>query len=176
MAMTTGDWWQLAGGALEFVGLMTVVLGISETRRAFTDRPSLLGRAARPFRWVVRRFFAKPRVIEAAGTARVTVRGFGHGRVIRSWTGLPLEERVERLQKAVDQHDGQLDELADRLEEERRQREAGDQAERAAREEIRQSLEERIAQAAAGGLSLEALGATFFGLGILCTVVGVIVG
>jgi hypothetical protein len=174
--MTTGDWWQFVGGVLEFLGLMTVVVGISETRRAFTGRPSLLARAAGPFRMVVRRFFAKPRVIEAAGTATVTLRGSARGRVIRSWAGLNLEQRIDRLQKAVDQHDGQLDELAEWLEEEHRQREASDQAERAAREEIRQSLEGRIAQAAAGGLTLEAWGAGFFGLGILCTVVGVIVG
>lgn len=54
--MTLGMVLQAIGVALELVGLGTIMLGISQTRRAFTDKPPLVHRLLTPARWLIARF------------------------------------------------------------------------------------------------------------------------
>ncbi len=80
---------------------MTVALGIIETRRAFSSRPSLVQRAFRWNRRIVRRFLAlfrrgKPRQIHAVDVAMTTDSALGARAMatLGTWDDVPLDERV----------------------------------------------------------------------------------
>jgi hypothetical protein len=178
MVMTAGAWWQVIGGVLEFLGLATVIVGISETRRRFTNRPSLVARLLGPTRWLYRKLFRKGRVVElkAALDGAIGIDSSARLKVTRNWESLSTGEAIKRIQEDINRHEDMLDKLADQMDRERAERIAADTEERSARDGLKHTLESRIADAAAGGLTLETWGAASFALGIVSTVVGVAIG
>jgi hypothetical protein len=176
--MSVGSWLQVVGLFFELLGLGTVMLGISEARRAFTSRPSLVGRVRSVVGRSIRKIFRRGKVVEiqGAGTVNIAARLSGRGRVLTDWERLSPEERFKRLQEAVDRHDDLLADLDDKIEKEQAEREGQGRRERAEREALRQTLEGRISEAAAGGLTLQTWGALAFAVGILLSMAGVILG
>ena len=168
--MNTGQCLQLAGGVLEGLGIGMVALGISEARRKFTDRAHLIIRginavARQAFRVAAR--FQKPKTIH--GEINSTLPAFGTlitARVTqRDFTGT-LEERVEKLQKAVQLHDDELRSIGKQITAERDERIAALDLEVGERAEGESRLDERIREAATGGLSLQTWGVTLLLLGV----------
>jgi chromosome segregation ATPase len=97
--------------------------------------------------------------------ARATV-GFG------PWDEEALEERIERLRRAIESHEQQLGDLDSRFDdEERSRREADEQHERRVNE-VERELTELIREAAAGGLRLETIGVSLFALGVVLQTAG----
>jgi hypothetical protein len=176
--MTAGAWWQILGGALEFVGLVLVMVGISDTRRSFTNRPSVAEKFLSPIRGLYRKLFRKTHVVElkAGFDAAVGLDTSARLRRTMNWKSLSPEEATTRMQEAIDEHEEMLGDLAQKLDAERAERTATDKEEQRTREQLRQMLEARIADAAAGGLTREVWGTGAFALGIVFTVVGVWVG
>jgi hypothetical protein len=175
--MTLGEGLQLAGGICEFLGLIAIMMGISDTRRAFTNRPSLVSRVFSPFRRLVAGLFRRDAVVHpGVAEARVQLPALtarGTGRV--GWETLAPEQVIRRLQELVDRHEDRLEQLAEHTDTERAEREKQFQAERTEREMLHRDLEQRITLAAAGGLRLESLGAAAFTAGVVLTTWGAMV-
>src|SRR5438128_2726879 len=86
--VSLGHFLQLVGGIFELIGLATVALGISETRRSFTDRPSLVGRFIGPVKAWIAHLRRKPQAIQASGIASIGVTGRARGEIrMGSWEG-----------------------------------------------------------------------------------------
>jgi len=175
--MTVGTWLQAGGALLELAGLAVVMLGISETRRAFTNRPSLLRRLSTPFRWLVGQF-RKPSVSVGASPASIgasaSIGAAGVGHV--GWEGLSPEEVLTRIQSELALHHQELYRVSKEIDEERKAREKLAHREEAARESLREHLEARVAKVAARGLTLETWGASLLALGLSLTFAGILVG
>lgn len=170
--MTSGDWWQLAGGILDALGLLTVALGISNARAKFTNRPSILQKLKNLLvRIAVKLKLRKAKVVYGTGTARGTSLASGRGGAGLGFHG-SLDERIIRLQEIAQRHEDMISDLYGDLEDEKAERKRGDEdaAKRLATSE--QRLEERISEAAAGALTLETWGVALFILGVAFTTYG----
>lgn len=165
----------MIGGICEFVGLATVALGISETRRAFTDRPSIVGRALASAKRLMDRVLRKPQgqVIEGVGTLGgvATLEGDGTG-LLGDWDNVEPEVRIERLKAYVNRLSEEVDELRRQVKREVAERNKADDLERQERRGLERELKELVQEAAAGGLRLETWGVVFFGIGIVLAGVG----
>ncbi len=155
------------GLVLQLLGLLMVVIGLSEARKRF-GRPSILDAARR---YLSRFPTLKQRNVTAhvSGAAGIVAGGsamIGHGTVAPG-PNTPLEERVARLEQSVKRIDGDLFQANQRIEREAATRKEAIAAERSAREtgdaEIRKRLEDEVV----GGLHLETMGAWWIALGIL---------
>jgi len=175
--MTAGARWQIVGGALELVGLGLVALGISDTRRRFTNRPPWFEKLRRPFRTLYRKLLGKGQFVDlqVGDNLRIGSHASARLRKTTNWESLSAEEATARVREAINRHEGMLDDLAQKLDTERAERAAADEEEATAREDLRRTLESRIADAAAGGLTLESWGTGAFAFGILFTLIGVVV-
>lgn len=171
---------QLLGAGLELLGLGTVASGIAQTRRRFTDRPSLAQRGWSQVQgFAVRLRKKKPQDVRLAvgsstlslpeGKARLTV-SFG------PWNDIPVEERIDRLRTRVESHGETLGVLADRIDSEEKARANTDEAHGLRLSEIQVDLMTAINQAASGSLRLETIGVGFFALGIVFATWGSIIG
>jgi hypothetical protein len=171
--VSPGEWLQVAGAGCEIAGLGTVAWGINNTRRSFTDKPSLGVQLVGFFRRLAARFRRHKPVTIQASASLFSMSG-GHARAIvkMGWEGISDSERLERLKNMVERHEDTLDRLDERLETERDERRKADEQEGRLRDETRQLLEARISDAAAGGLRLETLGVVLFALGIGCGLAG----
>ena len=168
--MNTGAWLQLIGAVLELAGIGTVAWGIAETRAKFTDRPSLARRAwTRASRATARIFRLRRSTTVHVGAAelragggivraRATV-GFG------SWDEEALEERIERLRRAIESHEKRFGDLDQRIDDEERTRREADEEHEGRVDAVERELTELIREAAAGGLRLETIGVSLFALG-----------
>lgn len=173
--MVLSQWLQIAGGGCELIGLGTVALGVSETRRTFTNRPSLVAKLTAPARRLIRRFRRRKTVV-AAGASVIGVASMAARGVVKTnWEQLSLKEKVERLQSVADRHEDMISDLGARVDKETEERQAGDSREQREREEVRRTLEQRISDAAAGGLSLETVGVAFFALGVALSTWGSVI-
>jgi hypothetical protein len=176
--MSAGNWLQVIGGFLELLGLGFVALGITETRRRFTDRPSLVSRAVAP----VRRLWA--RVFRRGSSVNLEVQSAGHTSTSGSlrlmqtvaWDKLTDQEAVERLKEIANRHEEEIDRLAGEIEQERRERQEQDGLLRSALTTLQQDFDSKIRLAAAGGLTLETWGAGLLAVGIILTIAGVWIG
>lgn len=169
--MSAGTYLQVVGAICELGGLGTVALGIADTRAQFTDRPSLARRAWARVVGATARFRKRRDVTVHVGTAAVVLAagsvrargtvGFG------PWGDKELEERIDRLRLAIENHEQFLTQLDRRLDdEEAARREADDRHEKAV-EEARRGLLDLIREAASGGLRLQTAGVLLFGLGVV---------
>jgi hypothetical protein len=175
--VSLGPTLQIVGAACELVGIGTVAWGISETRARFTDRPSLARRAwARASRASARIFRLRRDTTVHVGAAELRMGG-GNVRARATvgfgpWDEEALEERIERLRRAIESHEQQLGDLDSRFDdEERSRREADEQHERRVNE-VERELTELIREAAAGGLRLETIGVSLFALGVVLQTAG----
>jgi hypothetical protein len=179
--VTFGAVVQIAGAALELGGIGTVAWGIAETRARFTDRPSLARRAwthiGRTAARILRRQHSRTLEVHDAGhlhaSGSVRVRGtVGFG----PWDDEALEERIERLRRAFESHEKQLNDLDGRIDdEERSRREAGEKHEGRVNE-VHRELTELIREAGGGGLRLETIGVSLFALGVVLQTWGSLAG
>lgn len=170
--MTSGDWWQLVGGLLEIFGLFTVALGISEARADFTNRPSILQKIKNfLIRVAVKLKLLKPKTVYASGTVSASASASARGRVGFGFEG-SLDERVLKLQEIAQRHEDMISNLQGDLEDEKAERQQGDQIVVDRLTASEQRLEERISEAAAGALTLETWGVTSFILGVAFTTYG----
>jgi hypothetical protein len=177
--MTNGEWLQVVGAGFELAGLATVAWGITDTRRSFTpERPSLGQQLLSPFKKLLARFRRRKSVTIAAQAAVGVAMGSRMRAVVKmgSWEGLDADEKVARLRSMVERHEDMLAGVDDELETERGERRKGDEQEGRLREQTRQLLEDRIRDAAAGGLRLESWGVLLFALGIVFGLWGNLIG
>lgn len=170
--MSLSAFLQVLGGLLELGGIVTVGLGISDTRAKFKPgKQSLTQRFLSRFRRVADRVFRRRRSqiikvgtassIASAGTVRVRGSvGFG------PWAHENIRARVERLREAIQHHDHALAQLHSRIDDEEKARSEADAAQVAATDALRQELTELVRDAAAGGLRLETIGVSFFAAGV----------
>jgi hypothetical protein len=174
--VTNSDWFQLVGGLFEVIGLITVALGISDARARFTDRPSLPQKIRNVIlRLTVKLGLRKGKVIEPSASG--TVHSSGSARLMIGYGFLgTLEERVTRLQEIAQKHEDAIDGLAGQLQDESAARKQADDEALARLTTTEQQLEQRISEAAAGGITLEAWGVLSFAVGVVLTTVGGIAG
>lgn len=179
--MTGAKWLQVSGGALEMIGLVPIVWGISETRAKFKGIPAwpvrawgaVTDAAAR-----VRRLIKRPPptqtisgvggIVSAAGTLS------GTGTVTQSppWDSMTPDERMEYLREEGAKRRTEIFELGDRLVREEGTRAEALREEQASRQELDEQLTSLINEAAAGGLRWESLGALFFFVGVVVQTIG----
>jgi hypothetical protein len=156
---------RIAGVALELLGVLTVALGIRDTRRAFDDSPTMW--QAIKQRWDGRPRFGPKNVVLAAegasfgtsfGSARLTVRA-GPNATIEQRIDL-LEQNYDRLTDELDRSNAEAkkkwDELSKALDLERKERQM-------ANEETRRQLTKSIAE----GVHLEFIGVVLFAVGMI---------
>jgi len=149
-----GTYLQIAGAAGELAGLVTVAFGISETRTSFTNQPSLAHRARERIRRAADRLMRRPQTVTVEAVAGSV--SFGGGRVRATvgfgpWDDVELAERIERLKRAIENHEQLLNALGKRIDEEETARtEAVRRIEQQA-EEVNRELRDLIREAAAGG-------------------------
>jgi len=101
--------------------------------------------------------------------ARATV-GFG------SWDEEALEERIEHLRRASESHEKQLNDLDRRVDDEERSRREADEKHDERVNAVHRELTELIREAATGGLRLETIGVSLFGLGVVLQTWGSLAG
>jgi hypothetical protein len=170
--MNTCQWLTLVGATLELLGLGTVMLGISETRRAFTDRPSLLAKLLNPLKRLIARFRRKPQVVEIGLAGEISLADSMTAKLTTNWEGVSLHER---LQDYASRHEDLIEVLGERIDREEVAREAGDRSEAEQREILRATLDKKISDAAAGGLTLETSGIALFAVGLVLQALGSII-
>jgi hypothetical protein len=165
------DAWEVrlrwTGLTLELLGLLMVVVGLSETRKRF-GRPSILDRARSYFKRfpTLRRRDAKAHI---SGVASLSFAGSLAKIHARSSVApnTPLEQRIAILEGRLDQVETGLIDANERIEREAAERAAAIKTEQQARaagvEQIRKSLEVE----AVGGIHLETMGAWWIALGML---------
>jgi hypothetical protein len=170
--VTLGPVLQIAGAACELAGIGTVAWGIAETRATFTDRPSLARRAWTRVSRTAARIFRRRRPITATINAAVELNLAGslRGRAtvgFGPWDDEALEERIERLRRAIENHEKQLNDVDRRIDDEERRRREADERHESRVDEVYRELTELIREAAAGGLRLETIGVSLFALGVV---------
>jgi hypothetical protein len=178
--MSAGAYLQIAGAICELGGLTTVAAGIADTREHFTERPSIFRRAWTRVARVaakLRRQRPKSVAVEAravmAGTATMKAKAtIGLGQ----WGDVELDERIERLRRAFENHDRALNELDDRLDgEENARREADERHERRV-DEVHRAFADLVREVAAGGLRLQTFGVLLFAFGVILGTAGNLMG
>lgn len=170
--MTVSDWLQICGGIFEAAGLGTVALGITETRRAFTNRPSLVARFRTATARVISRLLRRPQhihVFDAAGSSEST--GSLKLSVRLNFSG-DLEERVAKLQDVAQRHEDAIGDVRHDLAGERQERIDADEAGLTELAQAREHLEKRISDGIASGLGIETAGVALFLVGVVLTTIG----
>jgi hypothetical protein len=164
---------------MELAGLVTVAVGISRTRAGFTHRPRLDQRVVAALRRYVvgLRRHRKPTVVLAQGRGVVHARGVARGRVtVGPWDGLTDEDRFARIRDQLQNLQTQQEDANERIALERSEREAAMDREEKERIALETELREAVADAAAGNLRLEALGASLLAFGLVTQGIGIILG
>jgi len=167
-----GTYLQISGAAFELAGIATVAFGIANTRAKFTDNAPLARRAwSRTARAAARLFRRKRSQTVHLGAATLHVRagsvrargtvGFG------PWVDEELAERIERLRRAVENHNRELSELGGRLDGEEVARQEADERHEGHVDEVHRELTQLVRDAAAGGLRLETIGVALLAVGVV---------
>ena len=91
------------------------------------------------------------------------------------WDEEPFEERIERLRRAIENHQKQLNVLDGRIDDEERSRREADAKHESRLHEVHRQLTQLIREAAAGGLRLETIGVSLFALGVVLQTWGSII-
>ena len=144
---------------LQLLGLLMVMIGLSEARKRF-GRPSILDAA----RGYLKRFpTLKRRNVTAhvSGAAALVMGGAvvaGHGTVTPG-PNTPLEERLARLEQGVNRLDAGLYQANQQIEKEAEARKEAMTAEQRAREASDAEIRKRLEDEMIGRLHLETMGA-----------------
>ena len=156
---------RVAGMLLQLLGVLTILIGIRETRKLF-GRPSL----AFMLRGWFRRFPRfKPRVYEATGFAEVprpTVNGWGYTFSTTS-PDATLEQRIELLEKRSEYLRNKVDEVRRELEQEVQKVISSVNEEQSARITEDRQILARLEATETGGLHISAMGAVWIFFGIV---------
>jgi hypothetical protein len=169
--MDASQWFTLAGGACELIGLTMVGIGITNTRRAFTERPPVAAKFLRVARRLLR-IKERPVTLDIHSSVVGVSSTAARLSITRNWEGLDVEERLRRLQALITEHEEMIDQLFERLNQEERERQQANHAERTERQSLYNDLEARIREAAAGGLTQETVGVTLFIFGVILATIG----
>jgi enterochelin esterase-like enzyme len=182
--VTSHESLQLAGGICEGVGLLIAAFGISETRQAFTNRPSVFVRLVRALidpvlrlsRRIKRRF-SRRRTTQLQGQSIGGSLSVSDGIQVKTTLGFSgsIDDRVSRLQEIAQQHEDQLRQLHDDLGKEKAER---DKTKKEVLDSVKlteDKLEKAISRAAAGGLALETWGVLLFFIGVVLNTWGALV-
>ncbi len=171
--MDAGAYLQIAAGVCEVGGVLTVAWDIAGRREQFTHRPSLFRRARDQVRRTAAKLIPRRRdaVVHVVTAGAVAMAGSGGMRVratvgFGSWEELALEERIDRLRHASENHEHVLNEIDKRLDGEEADRRAADERLEGRVVEVHRELGERIELAAAGGLRLQTFGVVLLLVGI----------
>jgi hypothetical protein len=164
-----------AGGFLQIAGLLTVVIGISTLRRDFGLPGTLSEITADALHWLRvtssrlwRAFGHRSTKVLIAGSGSFAVAGNwrAHGKV-RSAPNATTDQRLTTLESNVDVLDDAVWKLREDLDHEVEQRKQAIATESRIREDTRQTLQERLADVAIGGIRLQTVGLVLLFLGIL---------
>jgi hypothetical protein len=178
--MSAGPYLQVVGALCELGGLGTVAAGIADTREHFTDRPSIFRRAwARVVRAAAKLRRRRPQTVNVEGTGTMTATVSMKGRATISfgpWGDEALEERIERLRRAFEDHERVLNELDERIDGEVNARREADVLHERRVDEVHRELADLVREAAAGGLRLQTIGVLLFALGVVLGLSGNLMG
>jgi hypothetical protein len=165
--MTRAQALQFFGGICEFGGIIFVAIGITRTREAFTNERSTIGKIADRLRLFYRLLRGKPATVPLEPATALST-SFGKAELRRRfhWQG-SLGERVAEVQNLVQEHEDFIADLQHKTAHLEDDFERAIKEEREERETMRQALEDRIREAAAGGLKLQARGAVLFMFGLI---------
>lgn len=158
---------RFVGLALQLFGLLTVVHGISQTRKLFNLPPV----TSSALRWLK----AFPRLRQNRGISReigIAAELDSAGRVkpvLSAPPGAPLEDRVRALEGNFRLLDRRLDDLDGRMEESDRQASGALTTEREERQRDVQNLNEKLALLETGGLSVSLTGLLWLMAGLVIT-------
>ena len=157
---------RFSGLVLQVLGLIIVVLGLSEARKRFGHR-SLID-AARAF--LARFPTLKPVAVRVTGVEAHLHAGSPSVSAFATVTlspNTPLEERVRRLEESINQANRNNYDTNKRIDAERTERATAIDAERNEREKSDKAIWERLEQEIVGGLDLETIGVWWIGIGIV---------
>lgn len=154
------------GLALQLLGIATVAIGLSETRKLF-GRPSLLD-AGRE--WFKRRPKIRQDVrVPITGVMATAEAGdfLSANGTVHPAPNTPLEERVQRLEGKVNELSRKASENEMALEEEKRSRATALADERYARGAGDEKVKRQLEEACVGGLYLETMGLVWLVVGVI---------
>ena len=164
------------GGVLELLGVVTVALGVAKLRREFglpSAAAELMDEAAQLLRGLaqrIRRLFGrKPptNVITGTGGVGLGVSGGRARATVRAGPDSTLEQRVALLERLIDGIETQLGKLQDDLEREGEKLREMLAAERRARDEAQERLQEGLRNLAVGGIRLQMIGVLWLAAGVI---------
>ncbi|GIV00550.1 MAG: hypothetical protein KatS3mg014_2165 [Actinomycetota bacterium] len=167
--MDAGRWLQVSGALAELGGLGTVAWGIRQTRAKFTERPSLARRAWKAVSRTLGRFSKRPQTVSVPLVGSITAGGEVRTRLTIGsgpWDEEELAERVERLRRAIENHERELQYLEARIDAEARTRSEDVTLLERRIDEANRELQGLIREAAAGGLRVESVGVVLFAIGV----------
>ena len=157
----------ITGGALQIIGVASIVWEIRHARRQFG-----LNSTSKVRRWAgrsLRRVGAlvgikKSATVHAGGAmAAVSVMATGEGRVIRSLTGKPTEEQIEILAERIEEI---WEVMPKRLSDEAARRAGADEEEARARIEATKQVLDAVQDSALGGFRVRGYGAAAIIVGL----------
>lgn len=162
---------QVIGAVVEFGGIATVAWGIHEARQEHTTDPSIWRKVWTRVQRAVARFRRRRRDVSIHGAGGIAIKTtIPQARVtvtLGEWgDDVAAEERLERLRKAVNRLEGEVDEVQRRIDDEEGARSDADEREEHQRVELGRRLGEQVTKVATGGLRRETWGVIFFGAGL----------
>lgn len=183
--MGRGEYLQVAGAALEVVGLLLVAAGISERRRLlWPDKrnfvvagllklSALTGRTWLWFR--VRILGKKPPSQTISGSGIGSAESFGSARatITREWDRLSSDEALVLIKDAIDQHERRLEVLDEKVRGEGELRtQAIENIDKQKLPDTKKELRTLIKEASAGNLGQDAWGVGLFIAGVILNTSG----
>jgi hypothetical protein len=158
---------RVSGMLLQFVGLATVVVGLSESRKLFKRTP--IRHAV--WQWIIDlRYVVVPRKpvvyeINVSDTASVSFSASAHLRVIRA--NPTIEERVAALANAVSEVEARQQEADRQIQSLREHADQNFDKERRERDERDSAITKQLEEAVIGGIHLELAGLLYLFVGIM---------
>ena len=157
---------RITGALLQLFGVVTVAIGVKQTRKLF-DRPGIL---AQTQAWLKRAPRWKGRTIALTGTGSLSLSGGGTAR-LDVWSQLdpkaPLDLQVAALTRNTLQLKNSLNELRGKVDSHHREQSEALHIEQANRSKEDSALRDRLESAQTGGLHLTAAGVIWLLFGVL---------
>jgi hypothetical protein len=155
---------RLSGMMLQLLGVLTLLIGLRDTRNVFADQPTA-------WEAIKQWWHGRPRFGPQGVTVNVEAAQFvlSPGRVRMSVTAgpnTPIERRIELLEQNHERLVKEVDGLHSNLEEQKRDQTKALETERKERLEGDQTVKTQLKSAIAEGIPLELIGVGFFALGI----------
>lgn len=164
-AVSTHSGFEHAGILLQMLGIFTAVLGLEERRRAFGGRGFLQWGKEK-----LRKICGRPKSVRITPNPATSTASAGNVRVV---TGLPqnakLEEKIEVLQKNINEQDKKISDLDSKTQNLITQTKKDLQHEvNQSRNEI-QKIHSFVEKVETGGIHVEIAGLIWLGAGLLCS-------